>query len=106
MTPELGQQIGGALQRLNEIKAIDKPTDDQKKEAEGLVSWLSEQLITHASQLVGCYFVATFEYTPLVNALGGVFSRHMEVFQQKMRAIAKASKKEKSNIIVPPAFKR
>lgn len=106
MTPELAQQIGGALQRLHELRAKETPSEDETKEVAGLIEWLADNLITHASELIGCFFVAKFEYSPIVNALGSIFGRHMESYQQKLRAVAASAKKEKSNIVVPPSFKR
>lgn len=80
MTADEATKIAGALQRLNEIQnapnivALNAPNKD-KQEVTDLINYLSETLIKHAKELVGCWFVIKGEYEPLVRALVPAFQR-------------------------------
>lgn len=79
LTADLCQKIGGALNRLNEIKNANVivslhgvgAANAQKTEQEcrDLIEFLSVTLITHAKELIGCYFVVHGELQPLIRAL-------------------------------------
>lgn len=68
-------KIGGALNRLEELKTSKIATKKGETEAMQLVEFLSETLIKHAKELVGCWFVIKGEYEPLIRASVPLFQR-------------------------------
>lgn len=85
LTADLCQKIGGALNRLNEIKNANcvvslhgiNQNDAKRTEQEcrDLIEFLSVTLITHAPELIGCWFVIKGEYNPLIQSLVPLIQR-------------------------------
>lgn len=80
LTADECQKIGGALQRLNEIKnsniiAVGAEAKKTEAEARDLIEFLSVTLITHATELIGTWFVVRGELQPLIQALMPLVSR-------------------------------
>lgn len=78
LTADECQKIGGALNRLNEIKnqnciiSLHGAGNDPKKteqECRDLIEYLSLALIMHAQELIGCWYVVKGELQPLIQAL-------------------------------------
>lgn len=91
LTHEEAFKLAGALARLEELKnsppelAIIKgdgseaPANAEKltrdSEIVALVEYVSQGLLAHASEFLGCYFAIQTEYTPLCRALAPVVAR-------------------------------
>lgn len=75
LTMEAAKQIGGAIDRLNQIGTglIVKPGDEAESKA--LENWLKGELLKYAQQLLGSYFVIKTEYEPLVMGVAGILRR-------------------------------
>ena len=75
LTAEEFEKIGGALQRINEIRdaAIKKPTDDA--ELAELIAFAGKGLIDHAPELLGCWITVRQEYQPLLHVAAGFLRR-------------------------------
>lgn len=72
---KIATEIGGALERWHTLRnqAIKTPTTDA--EIAGLTEFLANQLLTHAPELLGCWYVVRNEYEPLVNVVFNVLGR-------------------------------
>lgn len=79
-------QLAVALGRLEDIKQLSALSKTREVEAEamGLVEFLSVQLIDHASELLGCWFVVKAEYEPLCNAVLPIVNRANSIIAQRL----------------------
>lgn len=79
-------QLAGALGRLEDIKNLSALSTTREVEAEalGLVEFLSKELIDHAPEMLGCWFVVKAEYEPLCNALVPMVNRCNSIISQRI----------------------
>lgn len=72
------QQISAmqaALKKLAELGESKIITKNTTAEREGLTDFLRNQLMEHASELLGSWVVCNQEYAPLLNGIHGVLRR-------------------------------
>lgn len=75
LTAKDAEQIGGALQRLHELRNQSIQTPTQDAEIAGLVEFLAPRLMEHAHELLGMWYVVRHEYEPLVNNIARILNR-------------------------------
>lgn len=116
-------QISGALARLHEIRNTEvggviqtreRKNDALKlqEEAAALIEFLSDALISHGQELLGCWHVVNNEYTPLVNGFMNFFDRlatashdRAEMFRRQAEANVKPAAAPKNVVKMPTAPK-
>lgn len=75
LTIEQVQSLAGAFARLTELRSQTIQTPTAAAESKGLIEHIAQEMLTHASEWIGCWFVANLEYQQLINALIPVFNR-------------------------------
>ena len=75
LTIDIANQIGGALQRLNEIGSATIIDPKNEAEQRALVTYLGSTLPQYANELLTCWFVIRTEYQPLVNSCAAILRR-------------------------------
>lgn len=81
LTEEKALEIAGALARLSEIKESNPSglvipgAAKLQQEAQDLIKYLSEAMLTHGPELMGAYFAMHREYKPLLQAFAPIFRR-------------------------------
>jgi hypothetical protein len=72
LTEKVAVEIGGALQRLEELsgKTIIETADAAEKR--GLEAFLAKTMTEHAQEFVGCWFTIRNQYRPLVQGFAAI----------------------------------
>ncbi len=82
LTPKTINEIGGALQRLAELKQKSIITKEDDQERAATERYIQEQAVLHLNELVACWVAVRQEYEPLLAAVTTVASRVLSVLQQ------------------------
>jgi hypothetical protein len=87
------------LRELSDSKIITKDSDAEKRL---LTEYLNKSAVQHFNELMGCWFVVTREYQPLIDALIPLVGRAIQSMQQPAAAPEPASEEQPSNVIELP----
>jgi hypothetical protein len=68
-------EIAGALNRFRALTNYNVLTKEHEAELRGTVEYLNQAWLTHAEELLGCYFIIHNEYEPLISTIAGVAQR-------------------------------
>lgn len=68
-------QLGGALQRLEELASYEVKTAAHEAEIRGLHEYLANTFLNHAKEFLGAWFTLRNEYEPLLSVFGTVALR-------------------------------
>jgi len=82
LTVEQFEKIAGALQELKAIKKSAVINPNNEAQAQGLISFLADEFITHGEEFLGCYVAVKKEYEPLINLVARVQYRVSDVIRK------------------------
>lgn len=86
LTTEIAIELSGALVRFDELRNQKVATKEQDQELSLLGEYIAGKLVTHARDLLSCYFIVHHEFKPLVIALGPIVNRCVDMRRQAVAA--------------------
>jgi len=69
LTEQLATEIGGALQRIEELSTKKIIESSDAAERRGLEQFLQRVLVEHAMDLLSCWFTMQRQYKPLIQGV-------------------------------------
>lgn len=89
LTTENAIELSGALVRFDELRNATIATKESEQELSLLGEYIAGKLVTHARDLLGCWFIVHQEYKPLAIALAPIVNR---CFDMRRQAVAEEAK--------------
>jgi hypothetical protein len=83
LSPEIANQIGGAIQRLSQLSESKIVTQESDAEKAGLTNFLQRVVVEHADELIASWYAVRMEYEPLVNGFAGLMARASGILKRK-----------------------
>jgi len=106
LTLTKANELGGAIQELAELsqKSIIQSDDAAKKRV--LTSFIQDNLMAHAGELLASWFTLEQEYKPMIQAeatrLGhclSILQRRDQLLQQAQKSVAPAATEKPDNVV-------
>jgi len=91
LTYKLAEELGGALDKLEELAQTKIKTKESEAEERGLKAFVAETATHNLQELLGCWFTIRREYEPLLNVLAVMTKRVQGVLAIKLPANEKTT---------------
>ncbi len=86
LTIEEARQLGGAIQRLNELGNSKILIPTHEAEQKGLRDYITRITSAHADELLACWFAIHNEYEPLIESFASLLMRAQRTIEARYRA--------------------